>query len=443
MSLQDLFQMGPELPPNYKVNKSVANTNVKQDLLSAGSQPEPSKMEKASYPSASQALQTQTKRIQSRQNTTGTTKDDKEYDKLVRSMATSPEQYALIQDMMFGKEPNIQQLPGMYGQKAGIADLNTLLTRLYEDRQDPMVDFSPLMNWVDQEYGTNLLKGYKPPPTRRQMLAQEADILGKLQAGMQKLTDDEVALANALMGDRFTQGTQQAVTTPNITVTTDRNEKTEQTPNYGKTSGGKDKDQYLTKTKMYSGLQEALGYQNKLRQYRDKLLAVKKDPSPANLLSLKSAAANMITEFNRVDAKLGALAGADLNIIQKGIADPTSLGNLAQSGIAGIFAGKTPLDQALDQALEAVERSQGNLKDAFEGSINELQIDYDSGKSREILNNVRKRASSSGLSGAPAVGGSTGGLSAPSVTAPQPSGVSKQQRQADRAAKLKAARNKK
>lgn len=214
-------------------------------------------------------------------------------------------------------------------------------------------DLAPLMALGD--FATrgryNLQKGYKPPMSeaeRQQMLGKLEAVALKGQAGLTKSYTDFMSaqLKNVLQGGTVAGTSATSTTSTGL-------------PPKGDTFTKKDVEKYKTQFNKDPSVIKIRGYAKYLRKLRDFKAALDK-AGGAKILPGKerseqeSKYSAIVTDYNRDIAKLGALAGADLDLIKAGIWWPLSLQDIGTYQLPG--GGDERVYGSLENNIQEIEK---------------------------------------------------------------------------------------
>jgi hypothetical protein len=265
---------------------------------------------------------------------------------------------------------NEQGLAAVGDQRGSLKEKEQML-KDYMQTMSPQTDFSPLMALVDTWYGGNLSKGYTKPMSgadvfggsqglqggidkaRLGVSATESEKLKQELQGRLKLRELEAMEANK----RLMKATTQDLANKNYDF---------------KVNQAKEANREKFEKTFGPQLEQA----NILNRSVNTLKAIlqKGGKIPYDDPIFKGAASALATAYNTGIAKLGALAGADLNLIERGTGVSTSIRGLLETQ----FTGSTPenmiqqmenLQKVTDQVMDLVDQKQ---KDIWQGSTDNL-----------------------------------------------------------------------
>ena len=267
-----------------------------------------------------------------------------------------PEYQALMKQMAANRDMSTAQ------QQMGISQYEDLLKAQLERNQNQQIDLSPLASLVDTWTGSNLAAGYRRPTDARTNLQTTEALQQGLQKAKGALTDDQVAS----LGQRA--GMLQKGDETMAGLLTAQAKMKEQGLASGDLRERRMDDKALSARKDYN---EKFGTNlDHLGQFAASITDVK-DIMKSNggevpldgpaRAEYNSAVAMMLTRYNTDVAKLGALSGGDLNLLQKAIANgPDAVSSWFTQRFTGGAGG---IMKVLNSLETGVDRSVANTKD--------------------------------------------------------------------------------
>lgn len=309
----------------------------------------------------------------------------------------SPEAQALLQQMEANRAAAYEQ-----GQQ-GVSQYEQLLKdHLARTQGDPKLDLSPLMAFADSMYGTNLAQNYKSPTAgSRGALETTAALQQGLQKAKGSLIDDQQNYLNSRFGliqkntdtklgaIKALTGLEEAKAKANEGKTfKDEKETIRAGVEYKKQFG----DSVYALGDFAGAVRTAKGIINRLGG---------NVPGPTSPLRAEydKAVSDMIIRYNSDVAKLGALAGGDLELLTKAVGNNPSLikGWIEQQAKGG---GKTVLGilDSLEKNADNTVEDYGKRIKVWRGKVDDLYAD-----DKSIYYDKKNRYSSGG----PAAGGAT------------------------------------
>jgi hypothetical protein len=253
---------------------------------------------------------------------------------------------------------NEQGLAAVGDQRGSLKEKEQML-KDYMQTMSPQTDFSPLMALVDTWYGGNLSKGYTKPMSgadvfggsqglqggidkaRLGVSATESEKLKQELQGRLKLRELEAMEANK----RLMKATTQDLANKNYDFKVNQAKEANR-EKFEKTFGS-ELDQVFILNRSANTVKQMLSG----------------GEIPYTDPTFKAAASSLATAYNTGVAKLGALAGADLNLIERGTGIATSLQGLISNNFMGSNAAKIKqqmedLQKVTDQIMDKVDQKQ-------------------------------------------------------------------------------------
>jgi len=242
-------------------------------------------------------------------------------------------QYREMQEQMYGK---IQD--SIAAQKLSEQDAAKLLKDYLG--QDQAMDLSPLLAWVDSSYGTNLQRGYTKPMTREERMLKAADLQDILRKAGAGVTEKELELLRAKMGDKKSEAEilanmqyRRELLAAQKAKEANKSDPSNLTP--AQISGIKSK--YLeNEGKTIRGLARMKQAANVVNEKLTKIGSM--DVYDAEI---SKGFADLLVNYNTQIAQLGALTGPDLQLLQAAITMPSGL---AENFLMNAFGKRTTAD---------------------------------------------------------------------------------------------------
>lgn len=239
--------------------------------------------------------------------------------------------YQAMQEQMYQK---IQD--SIAAQKLSEQDAAKLLKDFLGQEQE--MDLSPLLAWVDSSYGTNLSKGYQKPMTREERLVKSADLQDLLRKAGAGVTDKEIELLRAKMGDKKAEAEILA----NMQYRRDLLAKQNKPKTLADLTA---RDQVKFKESYQKDYGNKISDFGKARGFADNIQNIieQKGGRPGWLdddrKMFESSISNLVLKYNTDFANLGALAGPDLEILERALG--VKVGSLTDDYLANLISDPT------------------------------------------------------------------------------------------------------
>lgn len=279
--------------------------------------------------------------------------------------------------------PDLMQLINSKGidsikqQQAGIEDMQAQL-EAYQN-QNPQIDLSPLAGLVDSWTGSNIARAYNRPMTKEEKDKNVAIMQDALRKSRGAIADNELELLRAALGNQYkmkelTQNDElariklmEAGTNRDIVNDRRREKDAIEAENKYKKEYG---DAIVGLGELSQGLQRA-----KASIARNGGEIPLTGPEAAEF---QSGLSQLITSYNRDKAKLGALAGGDLNLLVSAVAaGPDALkswfGNQIKGGGKSTVGVLDRIQQSVDKNVYDMDSKQ---KKNFRGITDATHQDY-------------------------------------------------------------------
>ena len=260
-------------------------------------------------------------------------------------------------------------------QQQGISQYEDLLKAQSVRNQNQQVDLSPLASLVDSWTGSRLASGYKAPVSARSNL----DATVALQQGLQKakgaLTDDQLAYLSQRAG-LLQKGDE---TVAGLLTAANRNKELGLTAADSRARRADDKSiQYREHyNKEFGNSISQLGQFTAAVSDVKSLIQKNGGEIPqlgsANRALYDSAVATMITRYNADVAKLGALAGGDLNLLTKAVGNsPEALRGWVDQQTKGGGKGTLKVLSGLEHDADRTVENYGKRTKIWKGAVDDL-----------------------------------------------------------------------
>jgi type II secretory pathway pseudopilin PulG len=244
-------------------------------------------------------------------------------------------------------------------QQGGVDDYEKLLKEHLARNAKPQMDLSPLLALNDSWFGTNLRSGYSKPQDSKGVLETTANLQGGLQKARDSLTDNQANYLNQQI-QAYQRGDQ---TKAQLLEAAGRLEqaKAQTVAARGSKDEGVNIRARENYEKEFGKSTNALGeFVSSIRDVKNTIAAAGgkiPDPGSPQRAQYDSAVSRMLTRYNADVAKLGALAGGDLNLLTKAVGSNPELiqgwfQGIQRGGAAGTLKVLDGLEKDSDKTVE-------------------------------------------------------------------------------------------
>lgn len=245
--------------------------------------------------------------------------------------------------------------------------------------QDSQMDISPLLALSDAWTGHNISKGYKGPQSQEEKLAIVQQLKNGILKAQQGLSDDEINMLKtkyAAMQDEKWKKANFGLEKEKLDILKNKAGKP------GTLSKADQADrQNLIKTKQAENTERIVNLLDAAKNYESLLDKYGYQITGANRTQLESAYKDLSIKYKEA-AKLGALTGPDMNLIE-GVINPTT-GVMASITGNTIRGGKEGAQKALGQLRE-------NLKNDASLNMQTLRYAFPGEATKSLLDGYQRR----------------------------------------------------